>query len=106
MTILSKTIYRFNAIPTELPRTFFTELELNIFKVYLEAQKTQNSQSHPEKEKWSWSNQVLRLSDFRLYYKARVIKTVWYWHKNRNVDQCNRIGSPEFNPHTYSQLNL
>ena len=92
--------YRFSAIHIKLPMAFFTELEPKNFTICTETQKTPNSQSNLKKEKQSWRNQT----DFRLYYKATVIKTVWYQHKNRNIDQWNRIESPERNPCTYGHL--
>ena len=86
MTILQNAIYRFNEIPIKLPMAFFTELEKN-FTIHMEKQKTPNSQSILEKNNGAGG---INLPDFRLYYKVTVIKTVWYWHKNRNIDQWNK----------------
>ena len=80
---------------------FLQRVGKNHLKICVESEKTPNSQGNIKKETIAGG---ITMPHFRLYYKAVVIKTVWYWHKNRRIDQWNRIQNPEMDPQIYGQL--
>ena len=84
MTILSKVIYRFNAISIKVPAQFFTDLERSIINFIWKSKKPRIAKTILYDR---GNSRGMTIPDIKLYYRAIAMKATWYWHKNREVDQ-------------------
>lgn len=98
MAILTQMIYRFNAISVKIQAAFAEGNNL-ILNLTQKCRRPKTAKIILKKN----NTGGFKLPDFKTYYETTAIRTIWYWHKDRYLDQWNRNENPETNPHIYGQ---